>query len=84
VYWAGPTGGYTAVTLALTASSPSALDWLQVQYYNQGPSCYTSFDGIFSASASDCWAPGTALPEIAAYGIPLYSVVVGKPVSVLG
>lgn len=46
----------------------------------QGAGCYTSLNGIFFHSASDCNGaePGQSVSEIATYGIPLNKIVIGK------
>lgn len=75
VWWPGPTGGYTGVM----AQAGNAIDFLNVQFYNQGGSCYTTYTGLFERSASDCGSfPGTSVKEIIAYGIPSNKIVVGK------
>ncbi len=67
--------------LGLTVTSPTVIDWLQIQYYNQGPVCYSDYTGVFVQSSSNgCWSLGTSVAEIAGYGIPLHAIVVGKPV----
>jgi len=71
-YWAGTSGGYTAVYLA------GGIDFLNVQFYNQGAADYTTYASLFTQSSSDF--PGTAVQQIAGYGIPLSAIVVGKPV----
>lgn len=74
-HWTGATGGYSAVYKA----APNAIDFFLVQYYNQGPTCYTTYAGIFTKSASDCPVfPGTSVQEIVSYGIPMNKIVVGK------
>jgi hypothetical protein len=46
----------------------------------EGPSCYASYTGVFTSSAAGgCWATGTSVKELAAYGVPPRVVVVGKP-----
>lgn len=74
-YWPGASGGYSAVE----AKSGGAVDFYNLQVYNQGGSCYTSFTGIFTSSASDCSVfPGTSVQEIASYGVPLQKITVTK------
>ncbi|KAG2136048.1 glycoside hydrolase family 18 protein [Suillus clintonianus] len=53
------------------------IDWYNVQFYNQGTSEYTTCDGLITTSSS-MW-PNTALFQIAAGGIPLDKLVIGKP-----
>ena len=58
------------------------VDDVGVQFYNQGATCYTSYTSLFVASNGDgsCPSfPGTSVAEIASYGVPLASIVVGKP-----
>jgi len=59
--------GYTQIY-----KGASSIDFLQVQYYNNGPA--TTYAEIFTS------AGGGAVSEIASYGIPLSKIVVGKPV----
>jgi hypothetical protein len=73
--WTQTSGGYTAVY-----KQASHIDYFLTQFYNQGATCYTDYKGLFENS-SDCPDfPGTSVKEIAAYGIPLEKIVVGKPV----
>ena len=74
--WVGPSGGYTAVWRAAAGD----LDWLNVQFYNQG-SCYTSSVSLFTSSGAGglCVFPGTSVGELAAMGVDKRAVVVGKP-----
>lgn len=72
-YYTGTTGGYTAVYQKATT-----IDYFLVQFYNQGVSCYTDYEGLFLKSCSNFL--GTSVKEIADYGIPLNKIVVGKPV----
>jgi chitinase len=51
-WWPGPTGGYTGVAL----DGAAYIDFFNIQYYNQGGNCYTTYTGIFERSASDCTA----------------------------
>lgn len=55
----------------------SLIDWYNVQFYNQGTSEYTTCIGLLSTSSST-W-PSTALFQIAASGVPLNKLVIGKP-----
>eukprot|EP01087_Luapelamoeba_hula_P009078 TRINITY_DN231_c1_g1_i1.p1 TRINITY_DN231_c1_g1~~TRINITY_DN231_c1_g1_i1.p1 ORF type:complete len:321 (+),score=53.23 TRINITY_DN231_c1_g1_i1:182-1144(+) len=74
--WPGSSGGYTAVYQKATT-----IDFFNCQFYNQGASCYTSYQGLFVDSSSCSAFPGTALQQIAAYGVPKEKIVVGKPVT---
>jgi len=76
--WAGATGGYTAVYKKV----PNDITYFNVQFYNQGASCYTDFNGLFVTSAACPNFPSTALMEIANAGVPLSKLVVGKPVTI--
>jgi len=69
--WAGSTGGYTGVYL-----KAPGINFFNVQFYNQGASCYVDYNGLFVKSCSNF--PLTAVQEIASGGIPLSKIVVGK------
>lgn len=69
--WSG--GGY----LAIHQGAGSLIDWYNVQFYNQGASEYTTCSGLLTASSST-W-PQTALFQIAANGVPLSKLLIGKP-----
>ena len=75
--WSGPRGGY----LAVYANGSTTIDWFNIQFYNQGPSCYSTYQSTFVAagSAAGCGIPGTSIGEIAAAGVPLGAIVLGKP-----
>jgi len=79
--FAGPEGGYVAVY-----AQAQTIDYFNVQFYNQGPTCYTTYAGIFKNSSSDCPVfPGTSVDEISHYSysgisVPLSKILVGKPV----
>jgi hypothetical protein len=73
-YWSGSLGGYS-----LVEKSTSEVDYYLIQFYNQGLTCYTTFQGLFTQSSFDCpMFPGTSINEIASYGIPLYKIINGK------
>jgi chitinase len=72
--WTGPTGGYTAIE-----KRTSSINFYNIQFYNQGASCYTDYNGLFKSSCSTF--PGTSVAEIHAAGVPLEKIVVGKPVT---
>jgi len=72
--WTGPSGGYTAI------EKRTNIDFYNVQFYNQGASCYTDYNGLFKSSCSTF--PGTSVSEINAAGVPLAKIVVGKPVTI--
>ncbi|KAF8553089.1 glycoside hydrolase family 18 protein [Imleria badia] len=69
--WSG--GGY----LAIDKSVGSLIDWYNVQFYNQGASEYTTCTCLLTASSST-W-PESALFQIAANGVNLDKLVIGKP-----
>ncbi|KAJ4475087.1 glycoside hydrolase family 18 protein [Lentinula aciculospora] len=69
-------GGYIAVHEQVG----SLIDWYNVQashFYNQGTSEYTTCAGLLTASSST-W-PESALFQIAASGVTLDKLVIGKP-----
>ncbi|KAJ7091400.1 glycoside hydrolase family 18 protein [Mycena belliarum] len=72
--WRG--GGYLKVHSAVG----NLIDWYNIQFYNQGASEYTTCSNLLTAS-SGTW-PNTALFQIAASGVPLSKLVIGKPASV--
>ncbi|KII93375.1 carbohydrate-binding module family 5 protein [Plicaturopsis crispa FD-325 SS-3] len=55
----------------------SLIDWYNIQFYNQGTSEYTTCDGLLTTSSST-W-PQSALFQIAASGVSLDKLVIGKP-----
>ncbi|KAH8109504.1 glycoside hydrolase family 18 protein [Phellopilus nigrolimitatus] len=55
----------------------SLIDWYNVQFYNQGTSEYTTCSGLLTTSSST-W-PESALFQIAASGVDLDKLVIGKP-----
>ncbi|KAJ7116027.1 glycoside hydrolase [Mycena epipterygia] len=69
--WGG--GGY----LKVHASVGNLIDWYNVQFYNQGSTEYTTCAGLLTTSSAT-W-PGSALFQIAASGVPLSKLVIGKP-----
>ncbi|KAJ6591490.1 glycoside hydrolase family 18 protein [Mycena vulgaris] len=69
--WGG--GGY----LKVHASVGNLIDWYNVQFYNQGVTEYTTCANLLTTS-SNTW-PKTALFQIAASGVPLSKLVIGKP-----
>jgi len=73
--WVGTSGGYTAVHQRVG----NYITFYNVQFYNQGASCYVDYPGLFQKSCSNF--PLTSVGEIAAAGIPLNKIVVGKPVT---
>ncbi|KAJ6493539.1 glycoside hydrolase family 18 protein [Mycena vitilis] len=75
--WFSPTiwggGGY----LKVHASVGNLIDWYNIQFYNQGTTEYTTCASLLTTSSST-W-PETALFQIAASGVPLSKLVIGKP-----
>ncbi|KAK7061021.1 hypothetical protein VNI00_000756 [Paramarasmius palmivorus] len=63
--------------LTVHNSVGSLIDWYNVQFYNQGTSEYTTCSNLLTTS-SNTW-PKTALFQIAASGVPLSKLVIGKP-----
>ncbi|KAF7311931.1 Glycoside hydrolase [Mycena indigotica] len=55
----------------------SLIDWYNVQFYNQGSSEYTTCSGLLTSSSSQ-W-PQSSVFQIAANGVPLNKIVIGKP-----
>ncbi|KIK61785.1 glycoside hydrolase family 18 protein [Collybiopsis luxurians FD-317 M1] len=66
-------GGY----LAVNQQVGSLIDWYNVQFYNQGTNEYATCAGLLTASSST-W-PQSALFQIAANGVSLNKLVIGKP-----
>eukprot|EP00026_Physarum_polycephalum_P009327 Phypoly_transcript_09446.p1 GENE.Phypoly_transcript_09446~~Phypoly_transcript_09446.p1 ORF type:complete len:414 (+),score=67.20 Phypoly_transcript_09446:81-1322(+) len=76
--WTGSTGGYASVE----KQAGSYITFYNVQFYNQGATCYVDFNGLFLESAASCPVfPNTSVAEIYNAGIPLSKIVVGKPVT---
>ncbi|KAH9840270.1 glycoside hydrolase superfamily [Rhodofomes roseus] len=70
-----PSGSY----LDIDQKVGSSIDWYNVQFYNQGASEYTDCNGLLTSSGGTF--PGTSVFEIAAAGIDLNKIVIGKPAS---
>ncbi|KAJ7049520.1 glycoside hydrolase family 18 protein [Mycena amicta] len=68
-----PGNGY----LGVHAAVGSLIDWYNVQFYNQGVSEYVTCAGLLTASSST-W-PQSSVFQIAANGVPLNKIVIGKP-----
>ncbi|KAJ8594182.1 glycoside hydrolase family 18 protein [Rhizopogon salebrosus TDB-379] len=69
--WGG--GGY----LYIDSMVGNMIDWYNVQFYNQGTTEYTTCNGLLYTS-STAW-PQSALFQIAASGVSLNKLVIGKP-----
>jgi len=67
----GASNGFADGYTQIYKQAPS-IDFLLVQYYNNGPA--TTYADIFTNG-------GGSVKEIASYGIPLSKIVVGKPVN---
>eukprot|EP00727_Mastigamoeba_balamuthi_P013607 m51a1_g887 hypothetical protein (497) ;mRNA; f:2830-4592 len=67
-------GGYVTVHNQVG----SLIDWYNMQFYNQESTTYNTYETLFIASNG--WSTGTSVKEIAAKGVPLDKLVVGKPV----
>lgn len=63
--------------LTVNKNVGSLIDWYNVQFYNQGTSEYTTCTGLLTKSSST-W-PKTSLFQIAAAGVSLDKLVIGKP-----
>ncbi|TFL02200.1 glycoside hydrolase superfamily [Pterulicium gracile] len=71
-----PGGGY----LKVHREVGDLIDWYNLQFYNQGTSEYTDCPGLLDESSST-W-PETAVFQIAANGVPMDKLVIGKPAGV--
>ncbi|KAJ7018720.1 glycoside hydrolase family 18 protein [Mycena alexandri] len=67
-----PGNGY----LGVHAAVGSLIDWYNVQFYNQGVTEYVTCAGLLTASSST-W-PQSSVFQIAANGVPLNKLVIGK------
>lgn len=63
--------------LTVNKNVGSLIDWYNVQFYNQGTSEYTTCTGLLTKSSST-W-PKTSVFQIAAAGVSLDKLVIGKP-----
>jgi len=75
--WTGPSGGYTTIY----NKAKDHISWFNVQFYNQGPNCYASYQSLFVESnvSNNCPDfPGTSVQEISKYGVDMNKIVVGK------
>jgi chitinase len=69
-------GGYITVNSAVG----DMIDFYMIQFYNQVNSKYNTYEELFIHASGDVFN-GTAVKEIAARGVPLQKLVVGKPVT---
>ncbi|KAF8735396.1 hypothetical protein AX14_002147 [Amanita brunnescens Koide BX004] len=72
--WGG--GGYLMVDSVVG----NLIDWYNVQFYNQGFTEYITCHELLTAS-SETW-PNTAVFQIAASGVSMSKIVIGKPATV--
>ncbi|KAF8521730.1 glycoside hydrolase [Hysterangium stoloniferum] len=75
--WFSPGGFGGGAYLTVHQHVGNLIDWYNVQFYNQGSDEYTTCPGLLTNS-SNTW-PQSALFEIAANGVPLNKLVIGKP-----
>jgi chitinase len=75
--WFSPDKYKTGAYLTVDKQVGSMIDWYNLQFYNQGTSEYTDCAGLFDKSSS-AW-PKSSVFEIAASGVNLNKLVVGKP-----
>ncbi|KAJ8519827.1 hypothetical protein ONZ45_g3252 [Pleurotus djamor] len=75
--WFSPNKFGGGAYLTVHKNVGSMIDWYNVQFYNQGASEYTTCSGLLTASSST-W-PKSSVFEIAASGVPLSKIVIGKP-----
>ncbi|TFK66172.1 glycoside hydrolase family 18 protein [Pluteus cervinus] len=68
-----PGGGY----LRINREVGSLIDWYNIQFYNQGASEYTNCNNLLNSSSS-AW-PQSSVFQIAASGVPMSKIVIGKP-----
>eukprot|EP01004_Peranema_trichophorum_P005373 NODE_4232_length_1203_cov_48.340741_g3732_i0.p1 GENE.NODE_4232_length_1203_cov_48.340741_g3732_i0~~NODE_4232_length_1203_cov_48.340741_g3732_i0.p1 ORF type:complete len:338 (+),score=68.79 NODE_4232_length_1203_cov_48.340741_g3732_i0:48-1016(+) len=71
--WAGPNRGYVQVYKQLNGD----IDWFNLQFYNQGEGCYSTYDTLFKSYKSG-WDSGNAIAELKSQGIPYEKLIVGK------
>ncbi|EJD07906.1 glycoside hydrolase [Fomitiporia mediterranea MF3/22] len=75
--WFSPNKFGGGAYLTVNENVGSLIDWYNVQFYNQGTSEYTTCNGLLTSSSST-W-PESALFQIAANGVALNKLVIGKP-----
>ncbi|KAJ6480359.1 glycoside hydrolase [Mycena sanguinolenta] len=75
--WFSPGLWANDVYLGLDSAVGSLIDWYNIQFYNQGATEYTTCDGLLTTS-STTW-PESAVFQIAANGVSLNKLVIGKP-----
>ncbi|TFK51101.1 glycoside hydrolase [Heliocybe sulcata] len=75
--WFSPSHWGGGAYITVDKNVGNLIDWYNVQYYNQGFLEYITCPGLITAS-SPTW-PQTAVFQIAAQGVPLNKLVIGKP-----
>ncbi|KAI5117051.1 hypothetical protein M0805_005290 [Coniferiporia weirii] len=75
--WFSPGKYTTGAYLTVDKNVGSLIDWYNIQFYNQGTSEYTTCAGLLTESSST-W-PQSAVFQIAASGVSLNKIVIGKP-----
>lgn len=83
--WAGEPGyGYTEIL----AAPDCEIDFVNIQFYNQCPTCYSTFDSLMvdgDAEGGDHSLTGqSALKQIIQNGVPPERLVIGKPIGPSG
>ncbi|KAI0629142.1 glycoside hydrolase [Trametes polyzona] len=74
--WLSPNAQFKAgAYLTINKNVGSMIDWYNIQFYNQG--LYTDCNGLLNAAGGAF--PGSSLFEIAANGVELNKLVIGKP-----
>jgi len=76
--WAGEGLGYTRVM----NQYPELIDFLNIQFYNQGATQYVTYSSLFMKAVG--WTAKTAVSEMIDNGIPADKIVVGKPIGPAG
>lgn len=71
--FSGVLGGYSGVA----KRAGNAIDFFNVQFYNQGVNCSMTYDTIFKVDP--CF--GASINEINSYGVPKSKIVLGKPMN---
>lgn len=70
-----PDGGY----LTVNSTVGNAIDFYNIQFYNQDSSKYDTYETLFNVSEG--WATNSAVKQIASSGVPKEKLVVGKGVT---
>ena len=68
-------GGY----ITIDQQVGSKIDFYNIQFYNQGNTEYNTYESLFIKSVG--YFNATSVKEIAARGVPMKKLVVGKPAS---